>query len=34
MHTQWCINVTVTNSDSQTSNKQKPLAKNTDWQNM
>ena len=34
MHTQWCTDVTVTNSDSQTRKKQKPLAKNTDWQNM
>ena len=27
MHTQWCTDVTVTNSDLQTRKKQKPLAK-------
>ena len=27
MHTQWCTYVTVTNSDMQTREKQKPLAK-------
>ena len=30
MHTQLCTDVTVTNSDSQTSKKRKALAKNAD----
>ena len=34
IHTQWCTDVAVINPDSQTSRKQKPLAKNTDWQNI
>ena len=34
MHTLWCTDAIVTNSYSQTSKKQKPLAKNIDWRNM